>query len=155
MKYSWKIGSFGKDVDANEAVQELERIEKEAGAITADTILSAAKDPDNVLHNLFEWNDTKAAVEYRKAQARSILNNIEVTIKSDGEPKKIAVYELVIINKQRSYQHVRDFDIQQMNELKLRTIEQIEALRKKLEFYSQFDPVIPKVTELVSMLRAV
>ena len=88
-----KVGSQFK-VDAEDAYRELERIKAE-GELTADTLLESAKDKDNVLHSEFEWNNRKAAHEYRKTQASKMIRSVEVVI--EKMPKKSTrVYEVTV-----------------------------------------------------------
>ena len=59
-KFEWKMASFAKGIDAEKALQELERIETIYGQLTAETILEASKPKRSLLHSLFEWDDSVA-----------------------------------------------------------------------------------------------
>lgn len=154
-KYNWKLPSFGKNIDADEAVKELEKIENIYGSLTAESILQASQDANSILHPLFVWDDSEAAILYRKHQARTILNNIQINVISDGEPKKIDVYEIVFRDEKKVYKHVQDFTTQDINNLKGRTLRDLNVLKNKLSFYQQFNEVIPKIEELTALLQAV
>jgi hypothetical protein len=57
-----------------EVKKELERIRQEHGGILHPRIVvNTASDPDNVLHECFCWDDTKAADSYRMIQARNLI----------------------------------------------------------------------------------
>jgi hypothetical protein len=155
MKYNWKIPSFAKGIDPELAVKEFELIEETYGAITAENILKRASDTSSPLHELFEWNDTEAAIAYRKHQARQILNNIQVNVISDGEPKRIDVYEVVVRNNERQYKHVQDFTVQDVINLKNKILKDLTAIQNKMSFYAQFKTAIPKIEELTTLLQAV
>jgi hypothetical protein len=43
------------------------------GRITPEKVVDAARDPDCPAHDLFEWDDAKAASKYRLDQARELL----------------------------------------------------------------------------------
>ena len=43
------------------------------GVLMVDDVIEAAKDENCVLHKHFEWNDTEAARQFRKDQARSLI----------------------------------------------------------------------------------
>ena len=72
MVYQWKSGSHIKS-DAEKAGKMCEELEKTVG-LTAETLLEANKDENAPLHNEFEWDDTKAAHQYRLTQSRHIIN---------------------------------------------------------------------------------
>jgi hypothetical protein len=55
---------------------ELNRISTANGNhITAEMVLLAAKHPKSPLHSLFQWDDSLAAIEYRKEQARRLIQS--------------------------------------------------------------------------------
>lgn len=57
-----------------------------ANELTAQYIVSVASDKKNPLHKCFEWNDTKAAHQYRLKQAANILQSVKVEYLTDNEP---------------------------------------------------------------------
>jgi hypothetical protein len=78
MKASWKKGYHSK-IKADIAFNELEKIkDANGGVLTAGIVLINAKKKTCKLHNAFEWDDAKAAEEYRLVQARKMLHSIEV-----------------------------------------------------------------------------
>lgn len=80
MVYQWKTPLY--PVNAQEAGEELERISSR-GSLTPENVVEESRPKDSVLHDCFEWNDAKAAENYRKVQAGDIIRNI-VTISIDG-----------------------------------------------------------------------
>lgn len=53
---------------------ELEYIRKSnGGLLDPASVVEYARDEDTLLHNRFEWSDTKAAQEYRLWQARQVI----------------------------------------------------------------------------------
>lgn len=59
----------------------LERLTKSRGGmLMVDDVLDAAKDPRCVLHKHFQWDDTKAAENYRRMQARQLIQKCTVTV---------------------------------------------------------------------------
>lgn len=68
-----------KEIDA-----EISRIYKENGGITPDLVIKAASDPKNVLHHLFEWDDTKAGNAFRVDQARQIITSVKINIVTES-----------------------------------------------------------------------
>ena len=55
---------------------------KNGGLLLVDDVLEAAKDKRCVLHKHFEWDDTEAARQYRREQARSLIQKCRVQIAS-------------------------------------------------------------------------
>ena len=77
MIYVWKDGSRLKG-DPNIVGKELEGIQEQFGAISAEYVLDNAKQEESPLHQYFEWNDQEAAEEYRLVQARLIIRSVAV-----------------------------------------------------------------------------
>lgn len=74
--YSWKTGSRIK-ADPNLAAEVFEGLAKE-NRLNAENVVEVSRPEDAVLHNEFEWDDTKAASEWRKHQSRNIINALVV-----------------------------------------------------------------------------
>ena len=68
-----------KEIDA-----EISRIYNENGGITPDLVIKAAEDPNNVLHHLFEWDNSKAGNAYRVDQARQIITSVKINIVTES-----------------------------------------------------------------------
>jgi len=65
----------------NEERKFLERMAaKNGGLLLVDDVLEAAKDKRCVLHKHFEWDDTEAARQYRREQARGLIQKCRVQI---------------------------------------------------------------------------
>lgn len=146
-KYQWKLKGLFKGVDANVAVQELQRIEKENGELTTEVILKSANEEDSPLHPLFLWSNDEAAHKYRLSQAASILNNISVLTISDGEERQISVYEVVRTKNGGSYKHIESFSDDDIEQIRVRTIRELNAIRSKLGVYDNFKKVTEKIGE--------
>ena len=78
LAYQWVPGCRLKG-DAQAIGEFLEGLRKSKG-LTADTVLDAARNPKSVLHPYFNWNDTEAAEQYRKEQARGLIRSITVRV---------------------------------------------------------------------------
>ena len=87
--YSWK---FEKPVAAAVAGERLERLEREHGKVTPQIILDDARPDNSPLHKCFEWDDAKAAEEYRLQQARGILTALTVTVETTSEPIQVRAF---------------------------------------------------------------
>lgn len=85
MIYQWKSGARIR-ADANAAGAQFEALEKSVG-LSAETVLDANRPEDAPLHDEFEWQDDIAAEEWRKHQARHLINCICITAESEDEPE--------------------------------------------------------------------
>lgn len=135
-EYAWKLKGLNKKVDADEAVAELQRITGIYGKLTPEVIVAEAKKPKSPLHTCFQWDDDKAAQQWRLQQARVLINNIEVKIISSGEPVNIGVYE--IVNKDDGYRHIETFTVDEMQVVKESAIRDLVYVKKKLKAYDRF-----------------
>lgn len=83
MVYQYKV-PYAK-VSAQTAGEELARIEKENGSLTPELVVDESRGEDAPLHPVFEWDDKKAAENYRVVQAGSLIRN--VTVKIEEAPR--------------------------------------------------------------------
>ena len=58
---------------------------RNGGLLLIDDVLSAAEDTECVLHKHFEWDDTEAANQYRRDQARVMIQKCKITIAQSPE----------------------------------------------------------------------
>lgn len=151
--YEWKMPSFGKGVDAGLVVRELKKINTQNGNLSPATIVQSAKWKSSPLHCLFEWDDSKAAEQFRLQQARNLVNNIQVTVISNGEPTAIPVYEVVTVNGDRSYKHIETMTPENIEEVRARTVNELRLIKTKLDIYKQFDSVILKLDEAIELIK--
>lgn len=82
--YKWKTGSYQTKVPAQLAGEICEMLEAEK-RLNAQTLVDISRPKDAALHLLFEWDNRKAAEEWRKHQARCIINSIEIVVE-EHEP---------------------------------------------------------------------
>ncbi|OFW99286.1 MAG: hypothetical protein A3E78_11915 [Alphaproteobacteria bacterium RIFCSPHIGHO2_12_FULL_63_12] len=86
MSFAWKAG-YPARIDASKAVESLDQIRtSNGGAIAAEDIVEAARDPSSALHAQFSWDDALAAEEFRRVQARTLLRSILVV--EEGQPPR-------------------------------------------------------------------
>lgn len=146
--YNWKIRGLGRGVNPDEAVEELRRLQDLHGTLTPDAIVRVAESEDNVLHPMFEWDDTKAGHRWRVQQARMLLNNIQVTVVSDGEQRKIDVYEITTRNE--GYKSIEVLSVSDVDFIKNTTRQQLIAIQIKLKTYNQFEKVRELIGEAIN-----
>ena len=100
----WMTG-FRCSVKAEVAGQVMQRLESE-GRLTAANLVEEARPEDSPMHKAFEWDDHKAAENYRKQQASKMIRAIvireaditeggseEVQVKVFNQPERNCSYE--------------------------------------------------------------
>lgn len=76
IKAKWKKGiGFFNQADPDKVAQEIRSIGKSA---TPQQIVDKARNTDTELHKCFEWNDSIAAENWRRQQARVIVCNLVI-----------------------------------------------------------------------------
>jgi len=70
-------------VQAEVAGNELARIHKERGALTAELLVTEAEPEDSPLHPAFTWDDEEAGRQFRLHEARNIIRSVHI-VDDDG-----------------------------------------------------------------------
>lgn len=87
MKYKFKSGTTYRGVDAQEAGQELERIHVlSGGKLLVGQIIEYARAESSPIHNIFTWDDQKAAHLFREHEARKFLR-VVIEVDSEGHER--------------------------------------------------------------------
>jgi len=68
------------------------------GKLTAQAVVDAARDESHPLHGYFEWDDSKAAHQYRLHQARALIRVVVQPYESlDNQP--VHVYQSLVTDR--------------------------------------------------------
>ena len=103
--FRWRPGSRFS-VKAQVAGGELDRIRRENnGDLIPASVVDAARDDESPLHDLFEWEDSRAAELFRQTQARHLINSIRIIVREDEEsPEESRIaFIRVRVDKRSSY----------------------------------------------------
>lgn len=114
---------------------ELEKIRKAHGGILRPPdVVKTAQNPKHPLHECFEWDNTRAASEYRLWQARHLISVCVVLI--NGNTKPVRTY--VSLKDDRAedaggYRHVVDVlsDEEAKAQMLLDALADLNAIRRK------------------------
>lgn len=82
--YGLRPGSRTGGLKADVVAAELSRIASERGGLDAAVVVDEARPKGSPLHPAFEWNDSVAAEEHRKMQARTLIRSV-VVVRGDNE----------------------------------------------------------------------
>ena len=80
--YAWGH-SFHPAVDAQVVGEVTERLTEKHGSMTPDIMVRAATAKKSPIHDCFTWDDSHAAHEHRKGQARKILRALVIVLEPD------------------------------------------------------------------------
>lgn len=149
--------AFHTDEEAKIIGVELERLNRERRC-TAPDILAAATPKNAPLHEFFEWDNSKAATEFRLAQARNLARHIGIRIvdKKTGRVREVRAFYAVTLpvddaDAPRSY-----ISIERVNAdpaLRIQVIaqakQQLLSWRKRYDDYSEiFAPIFEAIDQL-------
>lgn len=74
----------------------LEHIEERDGQVSKEAFLEESRPEEAETHDLFEWDDAKAAEKYRLVQSGKIINNLVIEVKTVGNPDKPILTKAVV-----------------------------------------------------------
>ena len=116
------------------------KIKKKEGKVTPKALVDYARAKDSPIHYLFEWDDEKAAEEYRLWQARELI----VTVKIEDRGQEMQVYHNIKVADDQGYYHLEDIkkDKSLLSEVIKNAIKQLEYWQAKYETYSSLMAVI-------------
>lgn len=87
MKYAYRDHQGYPGLDPDLLAGELIRIREKHGVLTPEVTVEEAKSKKSVLHPHFEWDNSVAAEEYRKDQARKMIRSIYVIVEENPDWK--------------------------------------------------------------------
>ena len=142
-EYSWSTYAYSQD--PNEVGKELEKLGEN---ITADGVVTLAKNQNSVLHSMFEWDDGVAAEKYRKAQATRIIVNLKVNIISDEErPRRVRAY--VTTKRDTVYEPIEKVvsDTDKYALLLERAYNELNSIKHKYETLTEIQELLKDIPE--------
>ena len=151
--YQWRSGSRHK-VKAEVVGAICERLEDE-GRLTPRELLNEATPYDSPLHNEFEWDNDKAATEYRIYQARNIINSLTVTISTEQKEPVRAFFNITQANASYTSTKVIMQDKGSREILLKQAYSEMQEFKKKYKALSELEPVITSITQVSNELQEV
>ena len=164
-KYFARKGSRIKQADAEIIGPALEKIKQRHKTLTAELILAEARRRRSPLNQFFEWDDTKAANQYRLVQARTMRGAIEVVINETKIPAFHRVTVLVQSEDQKKPKPVSVFlgieDIleseamvdQWINQAKLDLVAYRNRYEARLRVCKRFQEAFGEVFEVIAAVE--
>lgn len=138
----------------------IEGIMTQKGYVKPSDIIEVAKDPDNLLHKYFEWDNGVAGNKWRESQARRLLATISIEVISpqrDGTVMSTKAFanikdgEVNEFGKNNRYVFIEEVFSkenykQQMVDSALR---EIKYWRDRYKEFSQFTPIVKAIDKVV------
>lgn len=149
MQYLWKKGYYGFRGDPQAVGQELERIQEDAGSISAESVLDNAKPENSTLHPYFEWDNSKAAEKFRLDQARLLVRSIAIKIEKPETQEPIITRAFVEIKGEAGPYMSLPVVIQDEN-LRMKLIQQA---RKDIDVFENKYSILDEVITLIQPIK--
>lgn len=134
MVYQWKIGSFHK-TDPQVAGEVLHGM-AEAGNLNAKALVDASRPEDAPLHSEFEWDDKKAAEDWRIHQGRNLINALVIMPENETAEAKEPIRAFLSVKAIDSDNYTRTTEILLTQDGKDKMIKQ--ALRELIAFQRKY-----------------
>lgn len=141
----WKVKGFFK-ADAETVYKEITAL---GDSFSPEQIVEAAKDEKSELHKCFTWDDTVAAENWRKHQARVLVAQLVVkTETSDNEPVSVRV--IASTSARNEYKPVvKMLEVEQdYADLLARATRELQAIRSKYKMVTELREIFEAIDEL-------
>ena len=146
-KYKATNGAGFPQEEAQTIGEFLEKLtEERGGQLVPQEIVDAAEDTHSPIHNYFEWNNELAGKEYRKYQARRLINHIVIinavqqkafySIKVPIEEKGVLKTTQAYMTQERVLS-IKDYRQQTLDS----AIKQIEYWHKQYESFNELSKI--------------
>jgi hypothetical protein len=148
-----------RSLDPQVVGEQIEKLRlKRGGSFDAVDLVNEARNKNSPLHDIFEWDDTEAAEQYRRQQARHLLNCVVMVSEVQNEDNKAVrrVFVSVTDDGNRGYTTVAH--VLSNAELRAKFLKklhkELEVLQKRCEMYediaAMFNPLVESIEKEVS-----
>lgn len=130
---------------------ELETIRKQHGGILRPVdVVEYAKTPETALHSQFEWDDTKAATEYRLEQARRVIRFTVTVLGTDT--REIRAYVSLSTDRQQgdSYRSMEEVlsDPSSRARLLAQALSEADSWRTRYDRLAELSPIVAAIKKI-------
>jgi len=130
----------------------LEEIERKKGCISPKVVVNAARDKSSPLHTYFDWNDTRAAENYRLQQARGLINHLTVVINYDtGDVQKAFFNVSGSVDESKAFAYVNIERALTNKEFRRQVLQnamnEIVYWKTKYQEYSEFKGIVGAINK--------
>ena len=139
--YTYRAGYRPALKDPQAVGDKLQELRDKHKGLTASIVIEDAKNKKSVLHGAFEWNDSKAAHEWRLHSARHLMRAvITKELDSSGEIRYQPAFVFVKTEEGPRYEslaRVLDDDEMRLQVIN-RALKEFEQWQKRYEEYEEF-----------------
>lgn len=142
-----KPGAQFSPKKAQEYAEELLRIKEENGGVWhIDMIIEKAQDETSPLHDYYEWDDSRAALQFRRFQTRNLLNHIVEIVIDVKSGQEMEIPLTISVKRQddedseptRVYVYTREADEIDFAFLMDELRSELISMKKKIKSMEQF-----------------
>lgn len=136
-------------VKAQAAGEELHRIFETYGGLRPEDVVEESRAPGAVLHGCFEWNDAKAAENYRIEQAGNLIRCVaEVQTSQLGKPVEVRAFAKV----ETAYEPITIiFDDEVKTErLMLQALAELRSFQRKYHDLKELAPIFQMIEKMTA-----
>lgn len=147
----YKYNKFAYKVPAQVVGEHFEKIEKKFGEVNRENVLESARPKKSPIHELFEWDDSVAAEQYRLTQAGLLITNLDVEIEeADKEPTVVRAFMNISESTKGTFINVNSaFQNGDTREIVLkRALQELQAFKKKYFELSELADVFATISTL-------
>ena len=142
MSVVWSMKLF--KADANKVYADLEKIKEK----TPQNIVDYAEaHPKSELHKCFTWDDTKAANEWRKFEARQVVRLLVFEDENEEEPTRIRVLQKTAEAYKPVTQIIRNED--EYKELLKRAKAELASFKERYKTLVELESVLEAIDALL------
>ena len=139
--YTYRAGYRPALKDPQAVGDKLQELRDKHKGLTASIVIEDAKNKDSVLHGAFEWDDSKAAHEWRLHSARHLMRAVVTKeLDSSGEIRYQPAFVFVKTEEGPRYEslaRVLDDDEMRLQVIN-RALKEFEQWQKRYEEYEEF-----------------
>ena len=119
----------------------LQELRDKNNGLTASIVIEEAKHKTSVLHGAFEWDDSKAAHEWRLHSARHLMRSVEiVSTSAEGDTRSLPAFVFVKTESGPQYESLarvlsdEELRIQVLN----KALKEFEQWQQRYKEYEEF-----------------
>ena len=151
---SWKPGfEFVYKADANKVYEEIQSLGE---TCSKEDIVNKARDERTELHLCFEWDDTKAAEQYRLTQAKDIVRHLYLVREETEDEEPEQEDRKITVNQFRCFSNLGKHDEYEStiqivrNEDKYQLL--LEQARRELRAFKQKYAVLKELKPILDLI---
>lgn len=154
-KYKARSGRQISDKQAEIYGPEILKIQKEKGRITPEIIVNEASKKKSPLHEFFDWEDSEAAIKWRKQQARNLIKSIEIIVEETPEVETVALFFNVQNSEGQKYVSVYDVmdNEEYRRELVERALNEIKRWEKQYKHLNELKSIFSEIGKTQKKLK--